>query len=84
MNEELIINADACYRMAEQKAAEYFQSLSTQIKQKSFVPTITKDIQSWKQNHIHSSFSPFFRAERESRIQRSITNISNGWITQVN
>ena len=69
--------------MAEQKAAEYFQSLSTQIKQKSFVPTITKDIQSWKKNHIHSVFS-LFRAGREIRIQRSIKNISNGWITRVN
>ena len=64
MNKELIINADVCYRMAEQKAAEYFQSLSTQIKQKSFVPTITKDIQSWKKNHIHSVFSLFSRGKR--------------------
>ncbi len=35
MNEELIKNADACYRMAEQKAADYFKSLNVQVKQKS-------------------------------------------------
>src|SRR6476620_9402799 len=65
MNKELIINADVCYRMAEQKAAEYFQSLSVECKKKSFVPTLTKDIQSWKQNHIHSVFSFFSRGKRK-------------------
>ncbi|WML44655.1 polyprenyl synthetase family protein [Neobacillus sp. PS3-40] len=53
MNEEFIKNADACYRLAEQKAAQYFQSLYAQVSQKTYVPTLTKDIQSWKHNHIH-------------------------------
>ena len=53
MNEELIKNADACYRLAEQKAAHYFKSLNVQVMQKTYVPTLTKDIQSWKHNHIH-------------------------------
>ena len=53
MNEKLIKNADACYRLAEQKAAHYFKSLSEQLVQKTFVPVLIKDIQSWKQNHIH-------------------------------
>ena len=83
MNQELIINSDACYKMAEQKAAEYFQSLSVECEQKSFVSTLTNDLQSWKQNHIHSVF-PFFHAEREGQMQRSIKNISNGWITLAN
>ena len=61
MNQELIINSDACYKMAEQKAAEYFQSLSVECEQKSFVSTLTNDLQSWKQNHIHSVFSLFSR-----------------------
>src|SRR3954454_8112843 len=60
MNEELKINADECYRLAEQKAANYFRSLSVQVKQQSFVPTLTKDIQSWKQNHIHHSLVSLF------------------------
>ena len=42
-----------CYRLAEQKAADYFQSLSEQVSKRAYVPTLTKDIQSWKQNHIH-------------------------------
>ena len=53
MNEELLKNADACYRLAEQKAAHYFKSLSEQLVQKTYVPVLIKDIQSWKQNHIH-------------------------------
>ncbi|MBO1515284.1 polyprenyl synthetase family protein [Metabacillus bambusae] len=60
MNEELIKNADACYRLAEQKAAQYFKSLSEQLLQKSYVPTLTKDFQSWKQNHIHHTFLSLF------------------------
>ena len=53
MNEKLLKNADACYRLAEQKAAHYFKSLSEQLVQKTVVPVLIKDIQSWKQNHIH-------------------------------
>jgi len=53
MNEKLMINADASYQLAEQKAAEYFNSLSEQLVQKTYVPVLIKDIQSWKQNHIH-------------------------------
>jgi geranylgeranyl pyrophosphate synthase len=63
MNEKFIKNADACYRLAEQKAAQYFQSLYAQVSQKTYVPTLTKDIQSWKHNHIlhHSLLSIFSR-----------------------
>jgi len=53
MNEKLIKDADASYRLAEQKAADYFKSLSEQLVQKMVVPVLIKDIQSWKQNHIH-------------------------------
>lgn len=53
MNEKLLKNADACYRLAEQEAADYFKSLSEQLVQKMVVPVLIKDIQSWKQKHIH-------------------------------
>ena len=53
MNEELVIHADACYHLAEQRAADYFKLLFEQVKEKSFIPILTKDIQSWKRNHIH-------------------------------
>jgi len=52
-SEIIIINAVECYRSAEQKAANYFISLDQQVALKTFVPTLTKDIQSWKHNHIH-------------------------------
>jgi geranylgeranyl pyrophosphate synthase len=53
MNETLIINAEGCYRLAEQKAVHYFKSLKVQVEQKAYVSTLTKDIQAWKHNHIH-------------------------------
>lgn len=66
MNEELIKNADACYRLAEQKATDYFQSLYVQVTEKTYVPNLTKDIQSWKHNHIHHhSILSFFSRGKE-------------------
>src|SRR5437763_617366 len=53
MNGKLIINADKSYQVAEYKAAQYFQSLYLQVMEKSYVPALTKDINVWKQNHIH-------------------------------
>ncbi|MEH7011025.1 polyprenyl synthetase family protein [Neobacillus niacini] len=68
MNKELLINEDSCYAAAEQKASDYFQSLYLQVKQKNYIPLITRDIQSWKHNHIHhqSLFSFFSRGKRKS------------------
>ena len=61
MNEELIKKLDDCYGMAEQKAAHYFQILHEQVRQKSYVDTLTKDFQSWKHHHINvQSFLSFF------------------------
>ena len=42
MNEELIKNADACYRLAEQKAAHYFKSLYVQVMEKDLCPYSNK------------------------------------------
>jgi geranylgeranyl pyrophosphate synthase len=71
MNEELIKKADACYEMAEQKAAHYFETLYVQVAQKTYIPTLTKDIQSWKNNHIHPHplLSFFFRRKRKPNSQ---------------
>ncbi|WP_040205290.1 polyprenyl synthetase family protein [Neobacillus jeddahensis] len=64
MNKQLIINADACYRLAEQKAADYFQTLYRQVQQKSYVPTLTNDLQSWKHNHIHHPILSLFSRKK--------------------
>lgn len=63
MSVELLINADKCYQTAEERAVMYFNSLRTQLIQKTYVDNLTKDIQSWKHNHIHhySIFSLFSR-----------------------
>ncbi|NWQ44377.1 polyprenyl synthetase family protein [Bacillus sp. EB106-08-02-XG196] len=68
MIKTLLINEDRCYAIAEQKARDYFQSLYKQVKQKNYIPTLTRDIQSWKHNHIHhhSLFSLFFRGKSKA------------------
>jgi geranylgeranyl pyrophosphate synthase len=68
MTDELIINADACYRLAEDKAAEYFQTLYNHVSQKTYVKTLTKDFQSWKHNHIrhHSILSMFSNGKKHT------------------
>lgn len=60
-NEELMINAHACYQQAEQKAGDYFKILHQHALQKSYVPTLIKDIQSWKQSHIHHPLLSLFK-----------------------
>ena len=57
MNEKLVKNVEECYRLAEQRAAHYFETLYTQLAQKSYISTLKKDIQSWRSNHIHRRFS---------------------------
>ena len=37
MNEELLKNADVSYRLAEQEAAQYFESLSAQLLHKTYI-----------------------------------------------
>lgn len=79
MNKELIINPDARYRIAEQKATNYYKSLYEQVVQKTYVPTLIEDIHMWKHNHIrHHSFLSFFRVERENLVPGDTTIISNG------
>lgn len=75
MNETLLINADGCYRQAEQRAAHYFASLYTQVQRKTYVPALTKDIHAWKQQHIHhpSVFS-FFSRQKKNTIPKDYNN----------
>ncbi|URJ58893.1 polyprenyl synthetase family protein [Paenibacillus polymyxa] len=53
--------ADTGYQRAEQKALQYFASLYNQVKDKTYVTSLTEDIHIWKRNHIHpSSWLSFF------------------------
>ncbi len=56
MNKELLIDTDTCYKLAKQKAASYFYTLTEQVVQQTYVPVLTKDLQAWKQKHIQRSF----------------------------
>jgi geranylgeranyl pyrophosphate synthase len=67
MIKTLLINEDTCYAMAEQKARDYFQSLFQQVSQKNYIPTISSDIQSWKQNHIHHHSFVNFLSRRKRK-----------------
>ncbi|MDY8022036.1 polyprenyl synthetase family protein [Paenibacillus polymyxa] len=59
MNEKL--QANTGYQLAERKAIQYFALLYDQVIDKSYVNTLTEDIQRWKRNHIHhSSWLSFF------------------------
>lgn len=60
MNEENTHQADLWYRMAERKAAQYFASLNEQVKERTYVPALTKDFQLWKKSHMgRKSLLPF-------------------------
>ncbi|MGG1636660.1 polyprenyl synthetase family protein [Paenibacillus sp. NRS-1760] len=61
MNDKYTAQADTWYQLAEQKAAQYFETLNEQVKNKTYVTTLTEDIQLWKKNHIqHYSLLSFF------------------------
>lgn len=54
MNAHYIYHAEpeTSYRLAEEKAAQYFSTLDAQVKNQSFLPILTHDIQLWKRSHI--------------------------------
>lgn len=54
------------YRLAEQKAVQYFSELDAQIKNQSFLTGLTEDIQLWKKGHVHkpSLFSLFSKGRK--------------------
>lgn len=68
MTDELIINAEACYLQAEEKAEQYFQTLFKEVVNKSYAEALIQDIHLWKHNHIrhHSILSLFSREKRAS------------------
>ncbi|WP_342577474.1 polyprenyl synthetase family protein [Psychrobacillus sp. FSL K6-2843] len=55
-----IINPDECYREAEQKAAQYFNKLTVQATEKSYIPVLTDDIKTWKSDHVHHPMLSLF------------------------
>jgi geranylgeranyl pyrophosphate synthase len=75
MSVELLINADKCYQIAEERAAKYFKSLHAQVIEKTYVHNLTKDIQSWKHNHIHHhTFFSFFSRSKGKTDYRDYHN----------
>ncbi|MBP2078419.1 polyprenyl synthetase family protein [Oceanobacillus polygoni] len=52
MSEKTIINADNAYHTAEQRAKAYFNSLSVQHADQSYIQALIKDFEIWKQDHV--------------------------------
>lgn len=67
MNEEMTLQADQWYRLAERRAAQYFATLHEQVKENTYVPALTNDLQLWKKSHRgrHSLLSFFSQAIRK-------------------
>lgn len=64
MNE--VINANQCYEQVENEALQYYQLLYQQILDKSYIPTLINDFQTWKVNHIHHpSFFSYFSSKHK-------------------
>ncbi|WP_339169897.1 polyprenyl synthetase family protein [Paenibacillus sp. FSL R5-0341] len=53
MNNVLTDQADAGYRLAEQKASQYFTSLRQQLMDNTYTTALTQDIYVWQKKHIH-------------------------------
>ncbi|WP_145147399.1 polyprenyl synthetase family protein [Paenibacillus xylanexedens] len=53
MNNVLTDQADAGYRLAEQKASQYFTSLRQQLMANTYTTALTQDIHIWQKKHIH-------------------------------
>ncbi|GAS81484.1 polyprenyl synthetase family protein [Paenibacillus amylolyticus] len=53
MNNVLTEQADAGYRLAEQKASQYFTSLRQQLMENTYTTALTQDIHVWQKKHIH-------------------------------
>ncbi|OAX49092.1 polyprenyl synthetase family protein [Paenibacillus sp. AD87] len=52
MNNVLTDQTDAGYRLAEQKATQYFTSLHEQLMDKTYTTALTQDIHLWQKKHI--------------------------------
>ena len=83
MNEEITLQSDLWYRLAEQKAAHYFASLYGQVKEKNYVSALINDFELWKKSHMgrrRSLLSIFSQAirKRDSRDYHSYIR----WLNQ--
>lgn len=81
MNEEFTGQADTWYQQAEQKAAQYFESLQKSVSEETYVPILTKDIHAWKKDHIpHLSWLSIFSRKRKNRPESRDYHKYIGWL----
>lgn len=67
MNKEFTKQAETAYRSAEQKGAQYFASLYKQLREDSYVSTLSEDIHLWKMNHIHRRSWALFPSKKKRK-----------------
>ena len=70
----LIINADECYKHADYKAAQYFEALHIQVKEKSYLPLLMNDIKMWKSNHVNNPILSLFTRATENADTKDFTH----------
>lgn len=68
MNKAENQQADAWYRRAEEKAAEYFSKLRAYINEGSYLPVLVEDFQKWQRKHVRTGpFLTFFSRVNKKR-----------------
>ncbi len=67
MNDLYVKEANRCYMEAEQKALQYYSLLQDQIREQSYIQTLTEDVQLWKKNHVHLGVLSFLRGKKDPR-----------------
>ena len=79
MNNVLTEQADAGYRLAEQKASQYFTSLRQQLMDNTYTTALTQDIHVWQKKHIHRfAWLSLYHLAKENRIPGMFIDISTG------
>ncbi|MGZ7441331.1 polyprenyl synthetase family protein [Paenibacillus sp. TH7-28] len=82
MNIELIEVADASYRRAEERAAEYFAALKAQVLEQSYVPGLIGDFGQWKRRHIHRAPLSVIFAKTRKRPDPSDVQTHLRWLNR--
>lgn len=65
MNDLYVIEVNRCYTEAEQKALQYLLNLQGQIREQSYIQTLTKDIRSWKKNHVRTNILSLIQSRND-------------------
>ena len=81
-HEEQVQRADNSYRVAEQKARDYFEVLDAQVTQKSYGPMLTNDFQQWQKRHCPSKRISLFSGKRKLQPDPENPQVYLNWLNR--